>query len=172
MSTLFELTDEILELENWLDRCDDEGIEFDATKDDAVWHYLQCKEDERDSKLDGYASLVRKLSGELEIAERESAEWKAKAESRKRKIYWLKQSLLEHMSAVGQKKIDTGRHKFSVCKNGGYEPLDIAKHKLPEEYWVQPDPVVDNDKIRQELKSGGKVEGCRLLPRGSHVRIS
>lgn len=169
--TLYEITDSIQWIEEYLDEAEESGDQFSEEKQEKILRFLDGIESERNEKLDGYAYLIRKMDSESLAAAEEYERWRAKAENRKKRSTWLKQVLWMHMNAVGQRKVETGRFTFSVCKNGGREPLDIRVSELPEDYLRYLDPVPDGDKIRDHLKDGVEIPGVTVLPRGEHVRV-
>lgn len=169
--TLYEITESIQWIEDYLDEAEENGEQFSEDKQHKILNFLDDIESSRDSKLDGYAYLVRKLESEANTAAEEYERWRAKAESRKRRVDWLKHVLRLHMQAVGQRKVATGKFTFSLCKNGGREPLDIQVGELPEDYLKYLDPVPDGEKIRNHLSDGVEIPGVKVLPRGEHVRV-
>ena len=171
MSSLFDLTAEISRLEDWLDDCDERGVEFSHAQGNKISQFLDSLGEQRDSKLDGYAYLIRKLEHERDAADEEKRAWEAKKKSREARIKWLKENLRLHMEAVNQRKIETGKFRFSVCKNGGVSPLEIDDKALPGEFFYQPPAMPDSTLIRQRVEAGESIAGVKVLPKGTHVRI-
>lgn len=171
MSSLYELTSEIEQLERFLDDCEEQGIEFSQAKQNAILDFLDSLEGDRNQKLNGYAYLIRKLESERDAAIAELDAWRQKVASRRNKIDWLKHNLRLHMLAVGQRSIETGKFKFSVCKNGGMPPIAIDESKLPEDLLIQPPPEPNGEAIRMRLAKGENIPGVTILPKGEHVRV-
>jgi hypothetical protein len=75
-------------------------------------------------------------------------------------------------------KLDTPRHKLTVAKVGGIQPVEIdyeVEHDLdliPSKY-IQTITTkrLDKDKIREDLNSGMKLSWARLVERGTSLRI-
>ena len=85
----------------------------------------------------------------------------------------LKDRLKFFFELQGMKKLETERYKITVAGNGGKQALEVntIATELPEEF----QKIVveaDADKIRDAIADGKEVKGCKLLPRGTHLRIN
>jgi hypothetical protein len=151
----------------------------DAEIKDAIWRYFGEKLDERDGKLDGYASFIRQkefMAGMRKAeADRLSALAKTDANAAKR----LKSFLQEWLTFKQIAKIETKFNKFWIQGNGGKQPMtldsdiDVAHLKLliDGKKYVKTIEVVDTDLMRADLEQGVSLSFARLEDRGQSLRI-
>jgi hypothetical protein len=84
----------------------------------------------------------------------------------------LKDGLADYLKHQHTTKIKTTFHSFSICKNGGKQPIEVTANVLdiPQEYCTfTPKPNMDT--IRKALESGQNLEFAYLKERGEHLRI-
>lgn len=172
MAALYEITKQIEYLEGLFTHEDEEAADLNESEIQALTQWLEDVDDARLEKLDGYAYYVKQLESELAICQEEYRAWRLKAERRTSQIGRLKSTLMEHFEAVGTPKVNTGKFQFSICKNGGHQPIRIDDPEdLPVAYQIQPPPVANSQKVRDALSAGEVVPGAELLERGKHIRI-
>lgn len=75
--------------------------------------------------------------------------------------------LFDQMKAIGKTKIKTPLFGFSICKNGGLQPMEITGD-VPAQY-TKSEP--DNEKIRKALTDGEALSFASFKERGEHLRI-
>jgi hypothetical protein len=75
------------------------------------------------------------------------------------------------MQTTGKLKIDTPRFKLSVAGVGGKQSLEVDDPSALDPIFVRIVREPDKDAIRSALDSGIEIAGCRLLPRGTSLRI-
>ena len=70
------------------------------------------------------------------------------------------------------KKVHTFNHDFTVCKNGGKQPIEVTAdvYDIPQEYCIFI-PKPNTDVIRKALESGQELEFAHLKERDEHLRI-
>lgn len=167
--TLFDLSNEILQLDDLLDSLDGD----DEAQMDALDEYLNGLESDLEAKLDNYAGFITELEARS-CARKEEAERLAhRAKVDANKAARLKESLKVFFGIHGYKTMETDRFKLTLSANGGKLPLMISSiEDLPEQYVEQ---VVTlkalTDAIRNDIESGIDVPGCMLGERGSSMRI-
>ena len=170
MEPLYEITADLIRLNEILDEC-----EGDLTKaGPEIEIYFAEIEGKEAQKLDNYVGLVKTLEMESIAARAEAEQYLAKAAARTRKAEYLLATLHGHMKATQRTKIRTAAGRvLSVVGNGGLLPVaideDIVPASLPERFQ---EISVDKGAIREALQNGEKLPFARLLPRGTHLRIS
>jgi hypothetical protein len=83
----------------------------------------------------------------------------------------LKEGLKAAMEQTGKLKLETPRFKLSVAGNGGKQSLEIDDPSALDPAFQRIVREPDKDVIRSALDSGIEIAGCRLLPRGTSLRI-
>ncbi len=171
--SLLEISDQYLGFRAALESSVDEHGELqpdDAARLDAWFANLT---DQRDAKLDAMLAWVEELK--LRAAVRKEAE--ERLAKRWRVDDNLQRSLKDRvklfMEQQGLRSVETDRYRVSVCNNGGKPPIEVACHAavLPERY-QRCEYKPNEETIRADLEAGVLVPGCRLLPRGNHLRVS
>lgn len=125
----------------------------------------------RDAKLDAYVAAIRahELRASVRREERDRLDKLVKADENVSAR--LKERLKWFLETTGEKRIDTARYKIALRVNGGKAPLEIDEGAaLPPQYIVM-EPRPNKEAIREALAAGEHIDGCRMLPRGNHVRI-
>jgi hypothetical protein len=167
MKTLFELTEEFVDLEYRLDALDDS----DEAGLQELLDWMQSLGNQRQEKIDAYGWLIRKLESEAVAAKAIAAEFQSKARSRESRIDLLKDMIRTHMLTVGERKL-LG-HKFTVAlqKNGGALPVEIVDEEAIPVEFCEMKKVPVKTLIREAIEAGGSVPGAYLAERGESVRI-
>lgn len=163
MATLYELTDEYLELMSMAEDPDVDPQTFADT--------LEGLSGEIEYKAEGYARVLK----ELEADERKyNAEIDRLTLSRNRireSMKRMKTHLMEAMIVMDKPKFSTEHFKFSVAKNGGLPPMKVDPvDNIPDEYIIL-ERKADTDKIRQDLMFGVELPFAHLEERGTHLNI-
>jgi hypothetical protein len=83
----------------------------------------------------------------------------------------LKEGLKAAMEQTGKLKIEGLRFKLSVAGVGGKQSLEIDDPSALDPAFQRVVREPDKDAIRSALDSGIEIAGCRLLPRGTSLRI-
>ena len=161
--TLYELTGQYLDLLSILEEETDEQLVHDT---------LEAIDGEFEEKADGYAKILRELSGRYDMlkAEKERLDQRMKVidNNKTRLSAYLKSSMI----ATGKTKFDTDLFKFAIRKNGGLAPLklDVELCDLPTEF-LKVKMEADNDKIREYLKDNKSCAFAHLEERGESLSI-
>lgn len=173
MSTLLQISEDMLALNNLIDEATSEDGEIDPAVQEELDRWFTTLLKDRDNKLDNYGALVRtlELRAAARMAEMERLAKRVAVDTNQAK--YLKQRLREFLDMHKMPKVETRRFKFNCQNNGGVLPMQLPDDAttLPEEYQA----VVikaDTDKIRADLAAGKDVPGCSLGTRGRHLRIS
>lgn len=172
MTTLLQISEDMLALNNLIDEATSEDGEIDPVVAEALDKWFTTLLKDRDNKLDNYGALVRtlELRAAARMAEIDRLTKRVAADTNQAK--YLKQRLREFLDLHKMPKVETRRFKFNCQNNGGVLPMKIPDdhETLPKEYQA----VVikaDTDKIRADLMAGKQVPGCSLGVRGRHLRI-
>ena len=174
MPTLFEISDDLMELERAIDEAagDDGEINEAAAATLDAWFALATQN--RDLKLDNYGALYTEMLARAEARREEMNRLAVRVRVDENKAKYLKQRLFEFMELHKFVKVETRRYKLTICGNGGVQPLDMPEDpkNLPKAYQKEVTTVsADVVQLRLDLAAGAAVEGCKLLPRGKHLRI-
>ena len=167
--TLLEISEDLLALGALLDECPEEPSP-EALAELERW-FAELGE-ARDQKLDNYCALIREHEL-LAVARRAEIDRLQKhVNAHDSIVRRLKDRLKLFLEAQRLSRIQTKRFPIAVVGNGGLAPLqiDVPAEKLPPEFQareVKPDCAA----IRAALAAGVSVEGARLGPRGTHLRI-
>lgn len=160
MSTLYELGQDVKELEGLLDRLEEAGDD-EATEE--VKEIKATVEKLIQSKSEGLIAVVRANEMMIENIE---AERKRLADLKVRKqgrIDSIKKYALECMQAMKVKKIETHLGNMTVRKGTGKVVVDDPT-KIPEEYRVTKVEVKeDKTAIKKAIKDGQEIPGAHLL---------
>lgn len=180
VTTLFEITQELRDMESALDDLINLTEHTDQTDERVNQLFTEFfsnigeLKESRNRKLDNYALLIREREKRAEIRKQEADRLKALADQDTALVTKLKERLKHYLEVNNEPKLETMYSKFSICGNGGEQPLQIAENITPKDL----DPIfqivrTDFDKraIREHLKQGGTLEGIQLLSRGTHLRI-
>lgn len=169
MSTLYELTGEMLELYNMADdpEADEEVLRCIADTMEGVGY-------EFDLKLEGYAAVIRNLEADVKAIKEEEQRLAGRRRTIERNIDRLKASIMEAMKAVGKTKAGGSIFTVSIAKNGGKAPLIVKEgfsaEDIPDKYRkVTVD--FDKDAIRSALEGGEALYFAEIGERGESVRI-
>lgn len=173
VSTLLEISEDLLSLEAVVDEFTTEDGEIDPKVAEAIEQWFAELEEDRDRKLDNYGALVREKLLRAKSRKEEADRLQALVRADENQAKYLKQRMLEFFDRHKIKKLDTHRFRFSVRGNGGLEPLDKPEDPttLPEQY-QRKIIEADTDTIRKALAAGIQVPGCALKPRGRHLQIN
>lgn len=172
MPTLFDIGEELRALNELLEERD--GDVSDPAVEQAIDQWFTEFVGAESAKADAYVGYIRTLEGEIAVANAEIEQFRMKAQSRAKRVTWLKDRLKLYMELTGKTKIPTAAGRVvAIQSNGGNQPikLNLLPHELPAEFLrVTVEP--DLDKIRESLLAGGEAtKFATLEPRGSHIRI-
>ena len=181
MTSLYELTQEMLRLQTELDECVQEDGSIDAP-DELIGKYISFDTLSED-KVEGVIRFIENL--EIEAATRK-AEYQAltkaidkhriAARTAENKIARLKQFVLWHMTTIGKPEIKTATHKIKICANGGNPSVNIPSGPIDFKFWpeglYEMVPTPDTDAIRDAAAAGKPLPPGVEVIRGQHIRIS
>ena len=115
MASLYELTNEFLQLQQMLE---DPEIDPQILEDT-----MEAVEGELEFKADGYARIIRNMEGTITAIKAEQERLSGKKSVLEASIKRLKENLQNSMIATGKLKFKTDLFSFTIQKNGGKAPV-------------------------------------------------
>ena len=165
MSNLYELTGDLLQLQNMLEDDVDPEVLADT---------LEAVQGEYDFKIESYAKVIKNLEADVVGIKSEVDRLTNKKKVLENNIDRLKKAMFESMKATDTAKVKGQLFTVAIQKNGGKTPIitapDADTSKLPDELVVVTEKP-NLDAIREVLEAGKKVEGFTLGERGESLRI-
>ena len=158
------------EMQGILDAVLDGGIDSPEAQD-ALNEHLAGLDVALESKAESYAGFIKELEMRAEARSKEASRIRALAAADDALATRLKEGLKAAMEQTGKLKIETPRFKLSVAANGGKQSLEIDDPSALDPTLQRIVREPDKDVIRAALDSGIEIAGCRLVPRGTSLRI-
>ena len=165
--SLYAITSEMQVI---LDAVLDNGIDSIEAQS-ALNEYLAELDTALEIKAESYAGFITELQMRAESRSKEASRIRALAAADDALATRLKEGLKAAMEQTGKLKIETPRFKLSVAANGGKQSLEIDDPSALDPTLQRIVREPDKDVIRAALDSGIKIAGCRLVPRGTSLRI-
>ena len=155
-------------LELWAEKSVDQFGELDPVLD----KLLQELEGKIEDKVESYCRIIRELELTAKARAEEAARIKELSERDSNAAKQMKSRLQYFFSLQNLKKLETKSFRLSVCANGGHQPIEVScdPSELPEQF-QKVTVSANNEAIREALTMGTTLTGCKLLPRGEHIRI-
>jgi hypothetical protein len=170
--TLFELSDEILQLDEVLNQIPDEDVE---NQEAVLKGYMTTLNEDLSSKLESYCRYILELESRSDFRKNESKRVMVRSKVDENRANRLKEILKWYFRVHGLTSFETPLHRVSLCGNGGKLPMEILVpiEELPSEYVRQEfNLVVDTEHLRTDLEAGVvEIDGVRLGERGQSIRI-
>lgn len=160
MSTLYELTENMLLLQRMLDDDEIDEVTFADT--------MGSLELDLKDKADGYAKVLANMQGYISAMKAEEDRLANRRRNISKKIDYMKDNLKGAFQATGTKKMQTELFTFSLVTNPPSVVIDDEK-LVPKKYIIKK-PQIDKVAIKEALKQGVKVRSCRLES-GESLRI-
>lgn len=165
MSRLYEITGNILTLQEMLEDCIDDEVLKDT---------LGAVQGEYEYKLESCCKVIRNLEADMDALKAEADRLNSKRKVLENNIDRLKKSMFDSMKATNTAKVKGTLFTVAIQKNGGKTPIitapDIDTSKLPDQLVVVTEKP-NLDAIRELLEAGKVVEGFTLGERGESLRI-
>lgn len=158
------------EMQAILDAVLDGGIDSPEAQD-ALNEHLAGLDTALESKAESYAGFIKELEMRAEARGKEASRIRALAAADDALATRLKEGLKAAMEQTGKLKLETPRFKLSVAGVGGKQSLEIDDPSTLDPAFQRIVREPDKDVIRSALDSGIEIAGCRLLPRGTSLRI-
>lgn len=161
MATLFDLTNEYLELEEALMNGDPEEI-TDA---------FEMINDDIEHKLDSYAYIISDMQGQMEAIKKERERLYQRMMHCERSIDRLKTDAMTCLKSIGKDKFKTALHSFGV-RTASKRSLQITAPlcSIPDELCIikrEPNKAL----LRKMIEEDGDVTYADLLPATKYLSI-
>ncbi len=122
-----------------------------------------------EQNCDDIADVIASLTGEQEYLREEMNRLSLRFTKLTDKKVRLQEGLKSYLKSKGMKKVHTNNYDFSVCRNGGNQPIEITAD-IPQEYCIYA-PKPDMGAIRKALLDGKDLKFAHLKERGEHIKI-
>lgn len=171
MPTLYDITEDMRALDGLLAEAG--GDVSDDQVESAIDEWLAELTGARDTKIDGYLCYIAERKARAVAKRGEVLRLEKSARVDENAVDRLRARLRQYMEALGEQQIRTSRHTVTLAKAG--KPrlvIDVDPKDLPDSLrrvLVSFEP--DKRLIRQTLEEGNEVQGCRLEPGTSTLRI-
>lgn len=165
MSSLYEVTGEILQLQSMLEDDFDPEVLADT---------LEAVQGEYEFKLEAYCKVIKNLEADVSAIKAEVDRLNTKRKTLENNVDRLKKAMFDSMKATNTPKVKGTLFTVAIQKNGGKIPVIMAEgtttDHLPDQLVVVTEKP-NLDAIREVLESGITVEGFTLGERGESLRI-
>ena len=128
MSTLYELTGEMITLMDWMN-----DPETDAQM---IADTLEGLQYELELKAEGYCKVIRQFEADAETYKKEAERFSQKQAICENNAKRMKEALMKAMVATGhddKNGLNAGLFKLKIAGNGGKQPLKITG-QVPEQF--------------------------------------
>jgi len=153
MSTLYEITQNMKQLNNYLD---------DEFNEEVYNNTLSIIKNELSNKSTSLIHVIKNIESDETILNNEIERLKAIKDKKSKKLKNIKEYIKVCMEQMGVNKIETPIGNFTLRKS---ESVDIINPlKIPAQYLntvveYKPDKV----KIKEAIKNGIKIEGAEIV---------
>ena len=167
MSRLYELTSDLLVLQEMLE---------DTVDDQVLLDTLDAVQGEYEVKLEAYCKVIKNLEADVEALKKEAKKLTEKAKVLENNRDRLKKAMFDSMKATKTAKVKGTLFTVAIQRNGGVAPINYDKDNkkitanLPDEL-VNIVETPNLEAIRELLEAGKAVEGFTLGERGESLRI-
>ena len=163
MATLYDLTQDWIQLMNMLEEGADEEVINDT---------LEGLDYEIEEKAEGYAKVIRNIESDVAGLKTEIERMTDRKRVLENNISRLKNNLQAAMELTGKTKFKTDLFSFNVQNNPAAVIMDEQYlENIPEEYLIPQEPKIDKKKLAADLKAGVDLEGIAHLSVSRSLRI-
>lgn len=163
MSTLYELTQDWIQLMNLLE---------DGADEDVINDTLEGLDYEIEDKAEGYAKVIRNIESDIAGLKAEIERMTDRKRILENNITRMKNNLQAAMELTGKTKFKTDLFSFNVQNNPAAVIMDEQYlENIPEEYLIPQEPKIDKKKLAADLKAGVDLEGIAHLSVSRSLRI-
>lgn len=164
MANIYELTADMMKI---LSMMDDPDLDQQTLKDT-----MEGIEGAYEDKFDGYAAVIRQLTGYINELEEEKKRIDSRKESFENNVKKMKKIMLESMNATGKTKFKTAKNSFWTQKNKASVVIDAKSvWDIPEYFRRYKDPEPDKTKIGEAIAAGQDFTGIAHMEQTESVRI-
>ena len=124
---------------------------------------------EIENKAQSCAIFIKELQGKSMILKAEEERLTARRKAIENKVKRIKENLYNSMKLTGKIKFKIDLFSFNVQKSPARLVID-DKSKIPENYYIEQEPKLDEAKLKADLKDGIEIKYAHL-EQGEYVRI-
>ena len=126
MSKLYELTADLLTLQEMLEENVDEQVLIDT---------LEGVQGEYELKLESYCKVIKNLEADMEALKNEAKRLTDKRKVLENNVDRLKKAMFDSMKLTGTEKVKGALFTVAIQRNGGKLPVivDVPINELPDE---------------------------------------
>jgi len=162
MSTLYELTNDWMQLLHMLE---------DGADEDVINDTLEGLDYEIEQKADGYAKVIRALEADAAAYKTEIDRMTDRKRTIENNIDRMKKNLQATMELTGKTKFKTDLFSFNVQNNAPSVVIDAEDvNDIPIEYLIV-EAKVDKKKIATDIKAGVDLHAFAHLEQSRSLRI-
>ncbi|HBG8547967.1 TPA: siphovirus Gp157 family protein [Clostridioides difficile] len=155
MSTLYELTTDLLEIEEGL-------TEITGNEVEKLEEIKEIIKQEIQNKNTRIVSVIIDIDSDINSLDLEIKRMQELKKIKKNSLDRLKNNIKECMELLGIKKVETFLGNISIRKSAGSLVIE-DEEKIPAIYKTVEQVVkVDKNTIKDFIKKGHEVEGCRI----------
>ena len=163
MATLYELTQDWIQLMNLLE---------DGADEDVINDTLEGLDYEIEDKAEGYAKVIRNIESDIVGLKAEIERMTDRKRVLENNITRMKNNLQAAMELTGKTKFKTDLFSFNVQNNPAAVIMDEQYlENIPEGYLIPQEPKLDKKKLAADLKAGVDLEGIAHLEQSRSLRI-
>ncbi len=174
MSTLLEISDELLQLQEALDLLEADPDEQAEELNQWFRDLSKSKLEERDRKIDNYCALIAESEARATTRKLEAKRLADRARVDENKAKSLKSMLQHFFECQNLKSLETTRYRVRLSQNGGKLPVVFNEAysvlHIDEEF-VQVSKSPNLTAIREALEEGVDLPFAHLGERGKGLRI-
>lgn len=160
--TLYELTEEFLRLQQWLE-------EEDTEEDQALNDTLEMISQDFEQKADGYGMVIRNLKADSaaikaqeDILLEEVKRLRAKRTGIDDNTERLENALLKALVLTGKKNLKTEKFTYGTRKSSSVVIDAKSMFDIPDDYLRYKDPEPDKTAIKDYLKDHPECEWAHM----------
>lgn len=171
MATLFDLTNRLAALEDFLAGGMPESPEAEAELEAALAEELATRE-LVEAKAEAYCGYITELEA-LATARKAEADRVAKlAKTAAAQADRLRQALREALLRLDLRKLSTNRYQIGLRKPGGKPALEVDEFSVPADFVITETITnINKEAIRSALEAGQELDFARFLPRQDVLSI-
>ena len=134
----------------------------DAEQMEAVRETLDTLNDSIEEKAENIAHVLKQLEYDEMVVNEEIKRLTAKKASLKNNHVRLKDYLKDTMEYVGKYKIKTPKFSINIQNNPPKLVVDDVD-KIPKDYFVEQQPVLDRRSLLNDLKQNSEIAGAKIV---------
>jgi tRNA(Ile)-lysidine synthase TilS/MesJ len=164
--SLYELTNELLQLQYMLEECNEE----DEITEDMIKDTIEALEGDLEYKMQGCAIVRQNLKNDYEAIDKEIKRLSKIANSLKNNIKRVENAMQDSMVVLNQRKVKTKLFNIYIQNNPPSLSIDAPIDNIPKEYLIEQEPKINKKQIMQDIKDGVDINFAHV-EQGESIRI-